>query len=192
MPLSETEIVAGIREVLRDSGFVPGEPPDEWRERERSTFVFEDEYSIVGVVLYADCDELIEKWADDQGALSSKISEYIGRGEAKSSDGYLVLLTNGLPQAEHREDLTHIRYNTSRLRKLVATGEDLSELGNIDSVLQPVLPLRISSVDDAPSSGLHKLVSLLDLPEEATKKLIGAYWDQTPLLEALHQYTQNQ
>ncbi len=192
MSLNETQIAAGTKDVLRENGFVSGELPEEWHERERSAFVFEDEYSIVGVVLYATCEELINEWAKDQGALNSKISEYIGRGEAKSSDGYLVLLTSGLPEEKHREDLTRIRYNTSRLRKLVATGEDLAELGDIENALQPVLPLQISSANEVRSSGLYKLPSLLGLPEEATEGLVEAYWDQTSLLEALHQYTQNQ
>lgn len=190
--LSDTQITAGVEELLQESGFTSGEIPNEWHEKERSAFVFEDEYSIVGVVLYANCDELIEEWANDQGALSGKISEYVGRGEAKSSDGYLVLLTSGLPEENQREALTRIRYDTSRLRKLVATGEDLSALSDIENILQPVLPLQVSSGDGVSSSGLDKLPDLLDLPEKPTKKLVDAYWDQASLLEALHTYTKSQ
>ena len=189
--LSDTQISAGVRKVFHENGFEPGESPGEWRTKDRSAFVFEDEYSIVGVVLYATCDELIYEWPHDQDALSSKISEYVGRGEAKSSDGYLVLMTSGFPKNEQREVLTRIRYDTSRLRKLVATGEDLSRKNDIVSVLRPVLPLEIGDHGDIPSSGLDELRSLLDLPENATRKLVGAYREQTPLLEALNEYTQN-
>lgn len=189
--LSDTQISAGVREVLRENDFEPREPPEEWRKKERSAFVFEDEYSIVGIVLYATCDELINEWPNDQGALSSNISEYVGRGEAKSSDGYLVLLTSGLPEAEQGEALTRIRYDTSRLRKLVATGEDLSRKNDVENILRPILPLEIGGRNDIPASGLDELPSLLDLPEEATRTLVDAYREQTPLLEALHEYTRN-
>ncbi|WP_263788819.1 hypothetical protein [Salinibacter grassmerensis] len=189
--LKDTQVLAGVREVLHENGFERGETPSEWGTKDRSAFVFEDEYSIVGAVLYSTCDELIHDWPHDQDALSSKISEHFGRGEAKSSDGYLVLMTSGLPEDEQREALTRIRYDTSRLRKLVATGEDLSHKNDIAKLLLPVLPLEIGGSDDVPSSGLDELPSLLDLPEEATRVLIDAYREQAPLLEALHDYTQN-
>jgi hypothetical protein len=190
-PLSDTQISAAVREILEDHGFERGKLPEEWQEKDRSAFVFEDEYSIVGVVLYASCDELIKEWPDDQGTLSEQITEYIGRGEAKASDGYLVLLTSGLAEDGHLEPITRIRYDTSHLRKLVATGDSLVHAGSVATALRPVLPLDIDQRDDVPSSGLDELPSLLDLPEEATQGLIDAYRDQIPLLEALHQYTQN-
>ena len=189
--ISDTQISAGVRKVLVDNGFTEGDPPDEWRKKDRSAFVFEDEYSIVGVVLYATCGELISEWSEDQGALSSKITEYIGRGEAKSSDGYLVLLTSGLPEDEQREAITRIRYDTFRLRKLVATGKDLSNISDVENALRPILPLQIGSAEASHSFGLDDLTRLLDLPEEATKRLVDAYRDQDSLLEALHEYTQN-
>jgi len=52
------------------------------------------------------------------------ISENIGHAEWKAWDGYLVLLTPGLAPSEEA-NIEAVRYDTTRLRKLVATGEDL-------------------------------------------------------------------
>lgn len=118
--LSETQISAHAREVLKEGGYELRVPPQDWEERD-GAYLFEDPYSVVGLVVYGTCDELIYKWPEDQGTLSSAISEHIGQGEAKAAEGYLVLLTSGRPAKDDHETLTKIRYDTSHVRKLGRT-----------------------------------------------------------------------
>lgn len=61
------------------------------------------------------------------------------RGQAW--DGYLVLLTPSLQPSSTWTEGTEIRYNTSRVRKLVGTCDDLKSLRDVQNILQPVLPV---------------------------------------------------
>ncbi len=185
--LSETQISAHAREVLKEGGYELRVPPQDWEEREEA-YLFEDLYSVVGLVVYGTCDELIYKWPEDQGTLSSAISEHIGRGEAKAAEGYLVLLTSGRPAQDDHETLTKIRYDTSHVRKLVATGETLQMKSDVERALRPLLPLRVEQSRSEMASGLRELPKLLDVDTEATEALIEAYQEQTSLLEALQNY----
>jgi len=189
--LSETQISAHAREVLQEGGYELRVPPQDWEERNEA-YLFEDLYSVVGLVVYGTCDELIYKWPEDQGTLSSAISEHIGRGEAKAAEGYLVLLTSGRPAQDDHETLTKIRYDTSHVRKLVATGETLEMKNDVERALRPLLPLRVEQSRSEVSSGLGQLQELLDVNPKATGALIEAYQEQTSLLKALKKYVRSQ
>ena len=119
------------------------------------------------------------------------ISKTIGFSDAKALEGYLVLLTPSLTGKETDLEITHIRYNTLRLRKLVATGSSIQVGGDINRLLLPVLPLeRLASVEGADSvlDLLPTALSKKDVPEEITKGLIKAFDDQDPLLEFLQEF----
>jgi len=139
-PLTQTDLIAASSSVLEAGGYEPirdGFP--EWSTI--STRLFEDEYSVVGVAVFATCAELLSSWADLQGSLVDVISRNVGRSESKAWDGYLVLLTPGLAPSGDVA-IEEIRYDTSRLRKLVSTGEDLVSAGDVERLLRPLLPLR--------------------------------------------------
>lgn len=151
--------------------------------------LFEDEYNVVGIVVFDTCAEFLRTWPDLQGSLADVISRHVGHGESKSWDGYLVLLTPGLAPSEDA-DIEAVRYNTTRLRKIVATGDDLRTATDVERVLHPLLPLGPERATLSQESALELLPKLLvnqGIPEETTQLLVDAFREQTSLLERLHQ-----
>jgi hypothetical protein len=155
-----------------------------------STRLFEDEYNVVAVAVFTTCAEMVRSWPDLQGSLVDAISRHVGRAESKSWDGYLVLLTAGIaPSGE--SDIEAIREDTARLRKLVATGEDLNGASDVERLLRPLLPLRTGLGPIRQESALDLLPDLLagrGISRETTKVLVTSFIDQKPLMEALHRH----
>lgn len=153
-----------------------------------SARLFEDTYNVVGLVAFDTCGELLRTWADLQGKLVDVISRHVGQGEAKAWDGYLVLLTYGLSPSSETE-IEAVRYNTTRLRKIVATGEDLRTTADIERVLRPLLPLGASEAKVERTAVLDLLPSLLatqGIAQDTTKTLVDAFREQASPLERLH------
>ncbi len=124
-----------------------------------------------------------------QGSLVEVISRHVGQGESKSWDGYLVLLSPGFAASEDVA-IEAIRYNTTRLRKLIGTGEDLQDPMGVERVLRPLLPLNQERVKLSQESALDLLPKLLanqGIPKETTQLLVDAFHEQLPLLERLHE-----
>jgi hypothetical protein len=182
-----TDLIATATQTLHDGGYqqiTDGFP--EWNTH--TARLFEDEYSIVGLVVFETCGELLRAWTDLQGSLVGVISHHIGREESKAWDGYLVLLSPGIAPSEESA-LESIRYNTGRVRKLVATGEDLQSLTDVERVLRPLLPLTVERASVGQETALDllpKLLSAHNIPEETTKALIKAFREQSSLLETLN------
>lgn len=159
-----------------------------------TTRLFEDEYNVVGVAVFTTCAELLRSWADLQGSLVDVISQRVGFAENKAWDGYLVLLTIGMAPSGD-SDIEAVRYDTTRLRKLVATGEDLAVAGDVERLLRPLLPLRAEQGSITQGSVLDLLPDLLaerDISRNTTGVLVKAFVEQKPLMEALHQYRGSQ
>ena len=93
--------------------------------------LFEDEYNVVGIGIFDTCGELLQAWPDLQGSLVDVISSQVGHEEGKSWDGYLVLLTPSVAPSDNA-GLEAVRHNTTRLRKLVATGDDLQSPTDVE------------------------------------------------------------
>jgi hypothetical protein len=151
--------------------------------------LFEDEYNVVGIAIFETCAELLESWPDVQGSLVNVISQHIGREESKSWDGYLVLLTPGIALAE-REAIDAIRYNTTRLRKMVAKGNDVRVVTDVERVLRALLPLgpeHANLKDESALDLIPKLLAEHGIAIETSRLLIEAFRDQAPLMERLHQ-----
>lgn len=183
-----TDLIAAATRTLQDGGYrqisegVPG-----WNSQ--ATRLFEDAYSIVGLVVFETCGELLRTWTDLQGSLVDVISQRVGREESKAWDGYLVLLSPGMAPSEESE-LESIRYNTDRLRKLVATGDDLQSVTDVERALRPLLPLTIQGASLGQETALDllpKLLSSQDIPEETTRALVKAFREQSSLLETLNE-----
>ena len=121
--------------------------------------VFEDERSIVGVILYASWAELEAGWERAQAEMVARISQHVRRIDPKSWDGYLVLLT--LDEVAPAEAVAQVRHDTRRLRKLVATGRDLIALSAIKATLLPVLPLRMALPDTERATLVDRLPEML-------------------------------
>ena len=186
--LTVTEIAAAATGCLLDHGYREVDPARLGDAGEEGRF-FEDAYGIVAVAVYETWGELAGRWQDAQGALVRLISAYLSKAEAKAWDGYLVLLTPATSTAG-REAVEAIRYDTSRLRKLVADGEELGSLTQVEEVLLPLLPLKPVAPALAERSVLDLLPEMLkdrEIAPAATTRLLEAYAAGRPLVEGLHE-----
>ena len=186
--LTSTDLIAAASQALTNGGYQLVDRKFEAWDTPTSR-LFEDEYNVVGVVIFDTCAELLRAWPDLQGSLVDVISSQVGREEGKSWDGYLVLLTAGVAPSEDA-GIEAVRYNITRLRKLVATGDDLRSPADVERVLRPLLPLGQERASLSQESALDLLPRLLadqGIPKETTQLLVDAFREQSPLLERLHQ-----
>jgi hypothetical protein len=183
-----TDLLAAASKVMLDANYQRVTVTTEgWDSA--TTRLFEDEYNVVAIAAFETCSELVASWPDAQGLLVAMMSQRIGQEEAKAWDGYLVLLSPGLSSTQSR-DIEAVRYNTTRVRKLVATGEDFQVVGDVQRVLSALLPLETDAAIVEEKTALDllpKLLSARGIEEETTRLLIEAFREQTPVMEQLHQ-----
>jgi hypothetical protein len=187
--LSSSDLLAAATQTLMAGGYQQVHKFPDWSSS--SSRLFEDPYNIVGIVVFATCRELLDDWTDRQGSLVDVISGEVGRVESKSWDGYLVLLTPSLLSSGASE-MDDIRRDTTRIRKLVATGNDLEQSTDVERVLRSLLPLADERHVLAQESALDLLPELLadqGISEHVTRILVNAFGEQLPLLEQLHERT---
>jgi len=156
--------------------------------------VFEDAYGVVAVMVYETWDELRSTWPDHQGALVDLLAAYVSHAEAKAWEGYLVLLTLGGMAEDAEVEANAIRYNMSRVRKLVGIGAELQTLADLERVLRPVLPVKPKVLSAESDSALELLPQLLAsdaLPEQVTRAAIGAFVDSSSIVEAIHGFEES-
>jgi hypothetical protein len=183
-----TDLIAAASQVLSDGGYRQINGFTDWNTP--TSRLFEDEYGVVGVALFETCKELLHTWPDVQAALVDVISRHVGNQESKSWDGYLVLLTPGLAPSES-DALGGVRYDTTRLRKLVATGDELKLPTDVERILRPLLPLRTDRANVEQESALDLLPRFLaaqQIPEDVTRVIVNSFRQQSPLLEQLHRH----
>lgn len=190
--LTTTNLLAAASGLLLSGGYQQVHEKsvdDRWRAS--NVRLFEDRFGIVAIVVYETWRDLLSRWPDAQAALVDLISQNVSSNDAKAWEGYLVLLTLGV--GSHSEVNT-IRYDTSRVRKLVATGDDLRILADVERALLPLLPLGDVPLVAEQDSALEMLPQLLErrnIPEEAVRVIVHAFREQQPLLEQLHRYRTN-
>jgi hypothetical protein len=190
--LTTTNLLAAASGLLLSGGYQQVHErsvDDRWRAS--NVRLFEDRFGIVAIVVYETWRDLLSRWPDAQAALVDLISQNVSSNDAKAWEGYLVLLTLGV--GSHSEVNT-IRYDTSRVRKLVATGDDLRILADVERALLPLLPLGDVPLVAEQDSALEMLPQLLqrrNIPEEAVRLIVLAFREQQPLLEQLHRYRTN-
>jgi hypothetical protein len=112
----------------------------------------------------------------------------VGQTENKVWDGYLVLLTTAIAPASDA-NIEDVRSDTTRLRKLVATGEDLAAPSDVERLLRSLLPLRDPQGSIGQGTALDLLPALLEeqgIDESTTRVLVKSFIEQEPLMEALH------
>lgn len=187
-PVTLTDLIAATTRVLENGGYVAIRHGfAEWNTA--SARLFEDAYNVVGVAVFSTCGDLIRSWAELQGSLVDVMSRKVGKTESKAWDGYLVLLTPAIAPSDD-EDIEAIRYDTMRLRKLVATGEDLNSASDVERLLRPLLPLHVDETEIRQGSVLELLPDLLaehNIDRATTALLVEAFLNQKPMMEALHQ-----
>jgi len=193
--LTATDLIAAASQILAESGYRRIADIDEAGFPGAKPRLYEDPYSVVAVVVYETWAELELRWTDAQGALVELMSAHMTSEDPKSWEGYLVLLTPSLVGGfddSHSQAVSAIRYDTSRVRKLVATGDDLEQLSDIERTLLPLLPLRASQPGGSQDRVLEMLPELLHtrsgIDEKVTERVITAFQEQRSLLEAVDDY----
>ena len=121
---------------------------------------FEDALSIVGVVGFNTWATLERRWQEAQDSLVELMSDRLSRSDPKSWAGYLLLVTVDAPPSMMAVDV--IRRDTTRVRKLVATGNDLTTIGTVERVLLPLLPLETERTKPGAGRLLDRLPQLVE------------------------------
>lgn len=187
MALSGLQLIARATEVLEQGGYRRVPVPPEWPAAAR---LFEDPFGIVAVHVYDTWRELTDEWTSAQGLLVDLISVTIARPEPKTWEGYLVLLTGADVLEEDHQTLVELRYNTNRLRKLVATGQDIATLDDVRGALLPLLPLELERPVSSEAGLLARLPELLEvdgIDRSATETAVDAFLRNQSIMERLHQ-----
>jgi hypothetical protein len=185
--ITTTSLLAEASSVLESGGYQRMTPSRELQWPTETTRVFEDAYSVAALLVYETWGELRDTWTNAQGTLTELISANIRQGEPKAWDGYLVVLTPA-SSATEASLVDQIRYDVTRVRKLVATADDLLELNDVRRILLPLLPLEASLAERVPQSAIDLIPELLaakGTPEQFGRALVEAFLQQEPLLEAL-------
>lgn len=186
-----TDILASTTQVLETNGYqrIDINLSEYWDIS--NVRLFEDNYSVVAVVIYNTWEEIAGRWIEAQASFVELISKYFSSSDAKSWEGYLVLLTPGTVIQHTKNTPTDIRYDISRVRKLVGTGDDIKTLDDIEQILLPLLPLQIETIDDVSESLLEMLPKLLSsdgIDEKAVDIVVKAFIEQKPIVDSLHKY----
>jgi hypothetical protein len=184
--LSSVQLTAAATEVLVGGGYSQVPTPSSWPATAR---LFEDPYGIVALHVYDGWPQLRDNWNVAQGLLVDIISEHLHRPEPKAWEGYLVLLTGSPILDVNRRDIVDLRYNTNRVRKLVATGYELETLSDVRSVLLPLLPLDVKPPSISRAGLLDRLPALLQkegIGERVTELAISAFLGNESIMERLH------
>ncbi|MDA8314573.1 MAG: hypothetical protein M0010_05285 [Actinomycetota bacterium] len=154
MALSTVQLGAAATEVLARNGYRQVPTPGDWPTASR---LFEDEYGIVALHVYDTWQRLRDDWNIAQGLLVDLLSSKLDRPEPKAWEGYLVLFTSSSVADVDYRDIVDLRYNTNRLRKLVATGRELETVDDVRTSLLPLLPLDIERPASMASGILGRL-----------------------------------
>jgi hypothetical protein len=187
--LTPTNLVASASKYLAEAGYtqINSERLD-GLELLGGRF-FEDEYRVVMLMVFDTWSELSTDWPRAQSSMVELMSAYMTDTIEKSWDGYLLLLTLDPCPPSALGEVDRIRYDTLRVRKLVATGDELKGLGDVERALLPLLPIDTTINLKQETSALDLLPNLLaseGINPEATKLLLGAFRDRSSLIEALH------
>lgn len=159
--------------------------------------IFEDALTVVGYVVYQTVGQLLSSWMDAQDQMAKVISLSDFDLGAKAWDGYLVLATPEQATPDQSVELTGIRSNTRRLRKLLVLGEDVQLTGERSlgtgvarslAALAPLeLPLGTGMAD--PLASLGSRVHVPGLSAADIDAVVSAYRESRPLIQVLHERT---
>jgi hypothetical protein len=187
MTLTPIQVLAAVTDTLSSNNYVEVSVPD---GQIGSARVFEDAFGIVAVNIYETWGQLARNWHTAQGDFVDLISGHLRRGEPKTWEGYLVLLTPSLLGESEMLEITEIRNDTNRVRKIVASGDDLTTLDDVQTALLPLLPLPISDALSAEDSNLLALLpSLLEprgIEPRLTEAALDAFASNESIVERLH------
>lgn len=158
--------------------------------------VYEDPLAVIGYAVFESVGRLRADWIAAQEQLAKTISGALYNMGSKAWDGYLILATPERATSEDAADLTAIRSNTRRLRKLVITGTELGDepfdvelvRSSVHRALAPLRPLSIPQSVGAidPLAGLPARVAVPGLSSADLEAVVSAYVEGKPMIQALH------
>jgi hypothetical protein len=187
--LTTLEVSGAADRALTAAGYRPIEDVG-WDAWSNSARAYEDEYGVVAVFIFDSVGSLDREWISAQTSLVELMTQHMSRDEAKSWDGYLALLTTASADGPQQRRLNEIRRDTSRVRKLVATRDQINSLAGVGRSLLPLLPLDLELGVLLPKSALDVLPDLLaqnGIPVSTSRALVDAFDRQTSLMRALHE-----
>lgn len=188
-PLTSTNLLAAACGYLADADYAPiSSSRIDGLETMGARF-FEDDYRVVMVLVFDTWTELRQRWTQAQDSLVELISAHMSKAVEKSWDGYLTMLTLDPCPPSSQGEIDKIRYDTFRVRKLVAAGDELRSLGEVERAIRPLLPIEVDILSDENPSAFSVLPDLLasqGIERDATEHLLKAFADRTSLVEALH------
>jgi len=118
------------------------------------------------------------------------MSTHISRREPKAWEGYLVLLALGPAPLGDGPVINDLRYDTNRVRKIVATGNDLSSVKDVEACLLPLLPLSPEVSRAAELGILERLPDVLaryGVSRRVAGVAIEAFMANESILDRLHE-----
>lgn len=189
--LTTTGLLAAAQSALLEAGYrlvdgANGQSPPYDRAR-----LLQNQYSVVMVATFETWENLVESWPDYQSATVESMSKFLKRGEAKAADGYLVLLTPGAVPIAEVANANRIRSDTSRLRKLLGTADELRSISDVPKILASLLPLSIHPTDGSGEGSLDALPRILEqhgIDQSATRTVVDAFKANAPIMPRLHQF----
>jgi hypothetical protein len=99
-----------------------------------------------------------------------------------------VLLTPGGLVEGAEAEANAIRYNMSRVRKVVGVGSELETLPDLERVLRPLLPIKPTVLAIDGESALALLPDMLaseSLPADAIRAATEAFRNSRPIVQAI-------
>lgn len=185
--LTSSSILSGASGLLTAAGYqsVSNDFIKEWPTD--AVRVFEDAFTVVAVCVFETWTALERGWQEAQGALVELMSAHLSVHDAKSWDGYLVLLTPGI-RSDELDAIERIRYDTARVRKLVSSAPELATVSDIEHVLLPLLPLGTDIDVTATRAPLDVVGDALreEFDPSVIDALLAAFAEQRPIVEAIH------
>ena len=112
----------------------------------------------------------------------------LDQGDLKAWDTYLVIFTPEVLGPDRPSAMTvktRIQYDTRRMRKLIATGDDLRVLDDVRRILRPLLPLDADLPAGEGDTTLDLLVGILQergIDPRTTEALLRAHRERASLL----------
>jgi hypothetical protein len=184
--LPTSSMIALASETLSANGYRVVRDMTDMTKVGDQALLAEDAYNVVSVIAFETWQQLVSEWLDAQADLVELLARRLARSAPKAWDGYLVLLCAGEP-IDRREALK-IERDTTRVRKIVATGSMLRASSDIARVLDLLLPLDLPTNLTALTDVLDALPALMEstVPPATMKVVIDAFRAVEPPLERLH------
>jgi hypothetical protein len=187
--VTTTDMLSAARETFVNNGFTEVTLYNLAEVDSSNYDLFEDPYSLVAIIVFETWSDLFRGWSEAQASFVDLISEHISKDERKSWDCYLLLWTPDIVPPAQFQKRQSIRYDTGRVRKLIASGEEIRELADVEAALLPLLPITGNVSASTGESVLDRIPALLEtkgLPRTTIRAVVDAFERQESLVESLH------